>query len=241
MCPRWNHGYRLDMETAMNFLREWVQEMFAKEDWYIFMIGFLAQLLFSTRLLLQWLISEKNRQVKSPAVYWILSLIAAALLSLYGWYRQDFSIILGQLITYYIYVWNLYEKNIWQHWHFLVRWMLVALPVVVFLMALGDAEAFFSSLFRNPEVSTGLLIFGSLGQVVFTLRFIYQLIYSYRRHESILPVGFWWLSLLGSSTIMAYGLYRSDPVLILGQSCGWLIYIRNIWLWYAYRKRLKKS
>lgn len=217
-------------------LAAWIDKLFMQEDAYIYLIGFVAQLLFSARLLLQWLISEKNRQVKSPGIYWILSIIGAALLSLYGWFRQDFSIILGQLITYYIYMWNLYEKRIWQPLPVVLRWIVVLIPVGVGVLVLREADVFFHSFFRNPDVPTGLLVFGSLGQVVFTLRFIYQIIYSYRRGESILPVGFWWLSLLGASTIMAYGLYRNDPVLILGQSCGWIIYLRNIMLWHRQKK-----
>jgi lipid-A-disaccharide synthase-like uncharacterized protein len=71
-------------------------------------------------------------------------------------------------------------------------------------------------------------VFGSTGQVIFTIRFIYQWFYSYKRQRSILPVGFWIISLVGSGIIVAYGIFRLDPVLIIGQSVGFIAYIRNI-------------
>lgn len=77
----------------------------------IYIIGFLAQLLFSARLLLQWIMSERAKKVVSPSIFWKLSLIGAWLLFIYGWLRDDFAIILGQLISYYIYIWNLDKKR----------------------------------------------------------------------------------------------------------------------------------
>ena len=73
----------------------------------IYIIGFLAQLLFSARLLLQWIMSERAKKVVSPSIFWKLSLIGAWLLFIYGWLRDDFAIILGQLISYYIYILSL--------------------------------------------------------------------------------------------------------------------------------------
>ena len=65
-------------------------------------IGFLAQLFFSARILVQWILSERAKRVVSPSIFWILSLAGSFLLCLYGWLRDDFSIILGQFISYYI-------------------------------------------------------------------------------------------------------------------------------------------
>ena len=217
--------------SLWDWLCQWFQKMLEQENIGIYLIGLIAQLLFSARLLLQWLISERTHKVQSPKIYWILSIAGAWLLTLYGWFREDFSIILGQIITYYIYMWNLRAKKIWQPLPKVLRWILVLTPVIALLFCLRDADRFFGSLFRNPDVPLWLLVFGSLGQIVFTLRFIYQIIYSYRHGESVLPVGFWFLSLLGASTIMAYGIVRSDPVLILGQSFGWVAYLRNIMIW----------
>lgn len=69
-----------------------------------------------------------------------------------------------------------------------------------------------------------------MGQIIFTFRFIYQWWYSRKRGESLLPAGFWIISLAGSLIIVSYGIVRKDPVLILGQSVGFISYTRNLFL-----------
>ena len=81
----------------------------------ILAIGFLAQIFFSARILIQWILSERAKKVTSPSIFWILSIAGSYLLCLYGWLKDDFAIILGQFISYYIYLWNLKIKNIWQN------------------------------------------------------------------------------------------------------------------------------
>lgn len=230
-----------DSVFLANGLSAWLHKMFTQENWGIYLIGFAAQLLFSLRLLVQWLLSEKKKSVQSPNIYWILSIAGAFLLTIYGWFREDFSIILGQFITYYIYMWNMKQKRIWQPIPVFVRWIFILTPIVAMGFVLRDAGTFFQSFFRNPNVGPGLLLFGSAGQIIFTLRFVYQIVYSYRRSESILPVGFWILSFVGASSIMAYGFFRSDPVIILGQSFGWVAYLRNIMIWHTHNKKIKTT
>lgn len=195
---------------------------------FVYAIGFLAQGFFSARILIQWILSEKARRVVSPNLYWICSLIGSILLFTYGWLRDDFSIILGQFISYYIYIWNLNIKGVWQR---LPKWLaaiIAALPLAAIVTMVSQASEFFARFFHNADVPLWLLIFGSAGQIIFTVRFIYQWYYSYRRHASILPVGFWIISLVGSGIIVSYGIFRLDPVLILGQSVGFIAYTRNI-------------
>lgn len=191
-------------------------------------LGFTAQIFFSLRTLLQWYQSEKAKKVVSPSAYWVLSVIGSYLFFVYGILRDDFSIVLGQLISYYIYLWNLKAKGVWQNLGPVLRTVLVATPVAAVLLMLRDAGMFIRQFFMNDEIPFWLVIFGSAGQVIFTLRFVYQYIYSYKRHESTLPAGFWAISLLGSGVIIAYGIFRLDPVLILGQSFGFVAYIRNL-------------
>lgn len=196
----------------------------------IYIVGFLAQLLFSARLLLQWIMSEKAKKVVSPSIFWKLSLFGAYLLFIYGWLRDDFAIILGQLISYYIYIWNLNKKKSWQKLPVPVRYLLALTPVVAVIFMLKDVGGFVEQFFMNEDIPLWLLLFGSMGQIVFTLRFVYQWVYSMKKNESLLPLGFWLISLTGSVIIVAYALYRKDPVLILGQSTGLAVYSRNIWL-----------
>ncbi len=194
----------------------------------VYIIGFLAQIFFSARILIQWILSERAKEIVSPAIFWILSIAGSYLLFIYGWCRDDFSIILGQVFSYYIYIWNLNAKGIWKKIHLIFRLILVLTPIVACPFLLHDPAAFFDQFFRNEDVPLWLLIFGSAGQIIFTLRFVYQWFYSYRRHVSTLPVGFWIISLTGSAIIVSYGIFRLDPVLILGQSVGFIAYTRNI-------------
>jgi lipid-A-disaccharide synthase-like uncharacterized protein len=79
------------------------------------------------------------------------------------------------------------------------------------------------------------LIIGFVGQALFSMRFIVQWIASEKKGESVVPVLFWYFSLAGGITLLAYAIYRQDPVFILGQGAGVLIYIRNLVL--IFRKR----
>jgi lipid-A-disaccharide synthase-like uncharacterized protein len=196
----------------------------------IYVIGFLAQVFFSARILLQWILSERAKKVISPAIFWQLSIVGSYLLFVYGWLRDDFAIILGQIISYYIYIWNLDKKHQWKKLPFIIRTLLLLTPVAAILYMLKDESAFVDQFFRNEKIPLWLLIYGSMGQIIFTLRFVYQWIYSKRKDESLLPIGFWVISLLGSLIIVSYAIYRRDPVLILGQSTGLIAYSRNIYL-----------
>lgn len=194
----------------------------------IYAVGFIAQGFFSARILLQWILSERAHRVLSPNIFWVFSLVGSILLFCYGWLRNDFAIILGQLISYYIYIWNLNIKGIWPRIPLVARGLILALPIVAILMMLNDAAIFIDKFLHNREVPLPLLLFGSAGQVIFALRFVYQWYYSYRKQESVLPCGFWVISLIGSAVIVSYAIFRLDPVLIIGQSFGLVAYIRNI-------------
>lgn len=196
-------------------------------DIWIYALGFSAQLLFFTRMLIQWLLSEKAKKVVSPTIFWQLSLLGSFLFLIYGWLREDFAIILGQIIAYYIYIWNLNSKNQWGSLHFILRQIIVFMPIIT-LVCFFLKYDFTDKLFGT--IPLGLILFGSAGQIVFTLRFVYQWWYSREKGESLLPAGFWILSLIGSFMIISYGIFRKDPVLILGQSVGFITYTRNLWL-----------
>ena len=77
---------------------------------------------------------------------------------------------------------------------------------------------------------------GLLGQVLFTGRMVLQWLISERARRSVVPVGFWWMSLGGASMLLVYFVWRRDIVGILGQGAGWVIYVRNLWLIYRNRE-----
>lgn len=73
------------------------------------------------------------------------------------------------------------------------------------------------------------LIIGFSGQFLFSMRFLIQWIQSERQKKSVIPVAFWYFSILGGLTLLAYAIYREDPVFILGQLTGVFIYARNLY------------
>ncbi|AMZ70626.1 MULTISPECIES: lipid-A-disaccharide synthase N-terminal domain-containing protein [Pseudomonas] len=74
------------------------------------------------------------------------------------------------------------------------------------------------------------LAVGFGGQLAFTGRFALQWLYSEYKKRSMIPVGFWYLSIVGSALLLAYAIYREDPVFIVGQSFGFIVYLRNLQL-----------
>ena len=195
---------------------------------FVYTIGFLAQLFFSGRILYQWIISEKHKKVMAPPFFWLLSIIGSYLLFIYGILRDDFSIVLGQIFSYYIYLWNLDIQGNWQKLHKILKFILIATPVVAFGLMLKDLPMYIANFFKNENIPVWLVVFGSIGQLIFSLRFVYQWLYSSKKHQSLLPDGFWIISLIGSGIIIIYAIIRRDPVLILGQAFGFVAYSRNI-------------
>lgn len=84
------------------------------------------------------------------------------------------------------------------------------------------------------------LVIGFLGQGIFTARFLAQWVASERQRDSVVPVVFWWLSMAGGLTLLCYAIHREDPVIIVGQSMGVFIYVRNLMLLAKGRKRAAK-
>jgi lipid-A-disaccharide synthase-like uncharacterized protein len=197
-------------------------------SWIIYSIGFLAQILFSSRLIIQWLTSEKQKKVTTPTLFWSLSLIASFLLFIYGYLRNDFAIMFGQALTYFIYIRNLQLQNQWQRLPKLIQLFLFFVPIFIVIFYYNNNVIDVELLFKNEAIPLWLLILGIVSQIIFTLRFVYQWIYSERRKESALPLGFWVLSLVGSILILTYAIFREDPVLFVGHILGTVIYIRNL-------------
>ena len=157
-----------------------------------------------------------------------MSLIASFLLFVYGYLRDDFAIMLGQALTYFIYIRNLQLQGEWQKSPKVVRGFLFIFPLLLIIYYYNNNTFDLDNLLRNEAIPYWLLVWGIVAQVVFTLRFIYQWIYSEKNKESILPFGFWMLSLIGSGMILFYAILRKDPVLFIGHIFGSMVYIRNL-------------
>ncbi len=83
------------------------------------------------------------------------------------------------------------------------------------------------------------LVLGFVAQGIFGVRFLIQWIASERKKQSVIPIGFWYASLLGGMMLLTYAIHIKDPVFILGQSTGSFIYGRNLMLIYNQRKKEK--
>ncbi|MCB1232722.1 MAG: lipid-A-disaccharide synthase N-terminal domain-containing protein [Verrucomicrobiae bacterium] len=90
----------------------------------------------------------------------------------------------------------------------------------------------------NITSVTGILwvALGFVGQALFMGRMLVQWWASEKVKSAVVPPAFWWLSLIGSSMLMTYFIWRVEIVGFLGQSTGWLIYIRNLWFIYGGQK-----
>ena len=88
-------------------------------------------------------------------------------------------------------------------------------------------------LLENMDVGTGIptlwLILGFTGQALFGSRFLVQWILTERARRVVVPTVFWYLSLGGGLMLLAYAILRSDPVIIVGQAVGTVVYARNLY------------
>ena len=78
---------------------------------------------------------------------------------------------------------------------------------------------------------------GFMGQSMFSLRFIVQWWESERQGKSVVPVAFWYFSLAGGALLLAYAIYRTDPVFMVGQGAGLGVYARNLHLIFRARRQ----
>lgn len=82
---------------------------------------------------------------------------------------------------------------------------------------------------------------GFLGQSMFFFRLLIQWIVSERRGESVVPTVYWYFSIAGGLILLSYALWRRDPVFILGQSMGCVVYARNLILIRRARRRAREA
>ncbi len=97
----------------------------------------------------------------------------------------------------------------------------------------------FEFFFNLSKIEIVFLFIGFFGQALFASRFIIQWIYSERKGISSIPIVFWYLSIFGGIGLLTYAIFRKDPVIILGQTFGIFIYLRNLIL--IYKKKNEKN
>jgi len=201
------------------------------ESYLIYGIGFLSQGLFAARLIIQWILSEKEGRVVSPVIFWQLSVVASYLFMIYGVLQNDFVIIFGQALGYIIYIRNLQLEGAWKSIAFPFRAGAILVPMLTliwFFLPFGLAHMpFDSAVFFRAAV-----IAGATGQTLLNLRFVYQWYYAERFKTSFFPVGFWYMTTTGSLLVIIYAVQHFDPVLLLAQGVGLIASLRNIQLYF---------
>lgn len=196
--------------------------------YWIIGLGFLAQSMFGMRQLVQLVQTERARRVMSPVLFWQLSLVGSFLFLIYGVLRNDIVIILGQFLSFFIYIRNLQLKGAWKSIPFVARAILVSLPLWLITVTLFISPEKLPAILSNNSFADPLLIMGAFGQLMLNFRFIYQWYYSEKHKTSLLPLGFWLISAGASIMIILYGLQKGDIVLLVAQSLGIFVYTRNI-------------
>ncbi|MBL8337487.1 MAG: lipid-A-disaccharide synthase N-terminal domain-containing protein [Rhodoferax sp.] len=91
------------------------------------------------------------------------------------------------------------------------------------------------------DIDKTWLAIGLLGQALFSARFIVQWLQSERVKKSVIPSAFWYFSMAGGATLLAYAIHRRDPVFIIGQGTGLIIYFRNLQFLWRDRKSADKT
>jgi lipid-A-disaccharide synthase-like uncharacterized protein len=196
--------------------------------WMVLLLGFFSQGLFGLRLLIQLWHTEKYKTTEAPLLYWYTSLWAALLYLLYGVIRQDAVIILGQVITYFIYIRNIQLQKRWYNAPKLLRLFYLFTPIVMLLVF-----AFSRTNLSVVSLSSTMFWIGFLGQLMMNMRFVVQWIYAERMSTAAFPIIFWYVSIIGSILLIIYGcwhpLHGFDPVIILSQLLAMLVYVRSVY------------
>lgn len=200
-------------------------------------IGFIAQGLFASRFIVQWIRSEKVGRVLTPVLFWQLSLVASFLLITYSILAKDLPVLLGQAIGYYIYVRNLRLKRAWRVLPKYFRYFVIIFPIGAALSLVFGGEYSLKGIWDNHQ-DTGLLFWGTIGQLIFSARFIYQWYYSEKIKRSVLPLGFWIISIVGALIISTYAFHTKLYPIIMGHAFGLFIYSRNIIIHFKYQKKV---
>lgn len=194
---------------------------------WIYLIGFSAQFFYTGRSIIQWYLTEKKGRIESPSLFWIFSIIGSTILFYYGWLRNDVSILLGEYLSYYIYIWNIRAKGLYESVPKFIPIVQALIPIALIPVVISGWSSFAADFLHNNMIPLWLILLGIAGQIVYKTRFIVQWLYCVKRGESLLPLLFWYFAMVGGLLIITYGIIRHDWVLVIGQ-VGIIPTIRNI-------------
>lgn len=204
---------------------------------WVTIFGLVGNLLFTGRVLVQWIASERRGESVVPISFWWISLLAAIILMAYALMRHngysdydpDLPMFLGLSVTLIPYIRNLHIT--YHPDRPARRGAQILLPAAALILVV------IYSMFLNLEHQNKCLFaLGLVGNAIYCSRFIIAWVQAERQRRAILPLSFWYLSLTGSLLLLAYSLMRADMVFILGFLFNSIPFLRNIMLIHRSRK-----
>ncbi len=194
---------------------------------WVKILGWIGQGFFSARVIVQWFASERAHRPVAPRIFWYLSVAGAVLLSAYSVLRGEIVMVPGYVVTLLIYLRNLWIGR---------GGIATARASPLYLVLIGIAVAVCPYTFGlldsqgRSGPSTAWLALAIVGQTFWIGRFVLQWHHAERHGKSEFPAAFWWLTIAGSTMLLAYSLHRNDQVFIFGFLMSWLAPVRNLML-----------
>jgi lipid-A-disaccharide synthase-like uncharacterized protein len=210
-------------------------------------VGLVGAVIFCGRFYLQWFVSEVRKESVVPIGFWYMSTVGSLMLFPYGvFYKHSPLAALSQCFNLVVYARNL--VHMWRGRGILTRGASVALHLVVGLVVIG-AVALAAQTWMTTYVTLQTnsaaearetwvwLGVGVLGQVFFGCRFALQWLVTEARRESVLPMAFWYVSLVAALLMMTSFAKRPEPewLFVLQIGAPLPVYIRNLWLIHHHR------
>lgn len=198
-------------------------------------VAAVGQACFFSRVLIQWIASERAGRSVSPRIYWWLSVAGAWLMAGACIALEEWVLLPGYLINSALYGRNLALKSTRSALG-LIPSALIALAAALFLIGFGLEHS-------QADFSVGFpwLVAGIFGQVLWSTRFLVQWWFSERRGSSHFPASFWWFSLLGAVLNLGYTWQLESPVFWVGFVLAWMIPARNLMLMRRQNSQLSPS
>lgn len=194
------------------------------------LLGFLGNILFTGRVIIQWIVSEKEKKSIAPISFWWMSLAGALTLIAYSLVRMFIAPQKGQvtplpLLVGFIITLVPYSRNLMISYQVTGKWHVLSYFFSGFIFILSGCLLLFS----DWSLDAGkYFIIGGIGALVWNTRFFWQWIYAERTGNTDFPISFWYASLTGLVFLVIYTLLTRDPVFILAYIFNVIPITRNI-------------
>jgi len=217
------------------------EDLWVSRFWEV--LGIAAAFIFYGRFYLQWFVSEIQKRSVIPVAFWYMSSLGSLMLLAYAVYLQSPIGALSHCFNIVIYVRNLI--HIWREKGVLTSRLSAGVHTAAGLIVLGALGLAVHTWLReydvvrevSPEAARQTWFWlgvGVVGQGLFGCRFALQWAATEFHHKSVVPVAFWYFSVIAAVLLTASHLQRREWVFVLGMGATVLVYLRNLWLIYAH-------